>query len=121
MSSENRDLGNKLRLFRKHKLFLTQVELAEKLGISQELISMCEMGHKNPNQVIDKISNEYNIKKEAIIEFEPNTSFNFYGNIENNYIQSSIHNDNIKSLIEIKDSMTNISKLLDRLIKDMNS
>jgi hypothetical protein len=63
----------------------------------------------------------FKIKKELILEYEPNSSFNFYGTIENNFIQSSIHYENIKSLIDIKDSISNITKTLDTLIKKMNS
>jgi DNA-binding XRE family transcriptional regulator len=116
--NKNEELGQKLMFFRKKKLMMTQTELAEKINIAQENISKAERGKQNPQQVINKIVNIFNIPIEEIEDVELDKIFNYYGHIDNNYgTQNNYYKNDEISLKDIKKSLVGIIKSVDYLLK----
>lgn len=118
----NEELGKKLMFFRKKKLMMTQTELSEKIKIAQEYISKAERGKQNPESIINKIVNVFNIPIEEFEEIELDKVFNYYGHIDNNYgTQNNYYKNDEISLNDIKKSLVEIVKNVDYLLKQDKS
>jgi len=65
--------GQRIREIRKRK-GVTQVELAEKLGVTQRGISYYENETQNPSmEIIERIANALGVAKKMLIEYDDNT------------------------------------------------
>jgi len=71
----NKEIGENIKIYR-NKRDLTQQALAEKVGVSWEMISRYERGVSSPMQKIDNISKALSVKPKNLLE--P------YGSIKNN-------------------------------------
>jgi len=71
---EYRDIGENIRKYR-NRLNLTQDELADKIGITWEMISRYERGQSSPMNKLDKLSNALGIKLTDLISED---QINFY-------------------------------------------
>lgn len=115
------ELGKKLRVFRKNRLLLTQEELALKLRVKQENISKSENGLINPDNIIEKISNSFNIDKSEIEDIDIQKAFNVYGNIDNSNLINSVNTINYnysdtKTLENVKKTLEDIVNSLDKIL-----
>lgn len=64
-----KDFGQKLKSLRKQKN-LSQVKLADRLGVHPTYISSLERGLRNPSlKVIDRIASALEINREILIKF----------------------------------------------------
>ncbi|PIX91964.1 XRE family transcriptional regulator [Candidatus Kuenenbacteria bacterium CG_4_10_14_3_um_filter_39_14] len=64
-----KDFGKKLKSLRKQKK-LSQVKLADRLGVHPTYISSLERGLRNPSlKVIDRIASALEINREILIKF----------------------------------------------------
>lgn len=116
-TNENRELGTKLRVFRKRKLLLTQEQLAKELAIAQENISKAENG-TNPAGLLEKISNHFKIAKTEVEDIDTEQLINVYGNIETNYGTQNNYYNGENSLEEIRDSMKLLVKAMEKIIDE---
>lgn len=64
---EYRDIGENIRKYR-NRLDLTQDELADKVGVTWEMISRYERGQSSPMNKLDKLANALNIKITDLID-----------------------------------------------------
>lgn len=71
---EYRDIGENIRKYR-NRLNLTQDELADKVGVTWEMISRYERGQSSPMNKLDKISDSLGISLSDLISEENTTSF----------------------------------------------
>lgn len=54
---------------------LTQVELAEKLGLSKGMISMCENGERRPSyETLEAIADFFNVDMNFLLGYDQSTS-----------------------------------------------
>ena len=58
---EYRDIGESIRKYRR-RLNLTQDQLADRVGVTWEMISRYERGESSPMNKLDKLSNALNIR-----------------------------------------------------------
>ncbi len=63
----NKEIGENIKIYR-NKRELTQQALAEKVGVSWEMISRYERGVSSPMQKIDNLSNALSIKPKNLLE-----------------------------------------------------
>lgn len=63
----NREIGENIKIYRNKRKF-TQQELAEKVGVTWEMISRYERGISSPLQKIDNISEALSVKTRDLLE-----------------------------------------------------
>jgi transcriptional regulator with XRE-family HTH domain len=71
---EYRDIGENIRKYR-NRLDLTQEELADKIGVTWEMVSRYERGENSPLNKLDKISNALGIPLTELIDDNVNNGY----------------------------------------------
>ena len=63
----NKEIGENIKIYRNKRRF-TQQELADKVGVTWEMISRYERGVSSPLQKIDSLSNALSVKTKDLLE-----------------------------------------------------
>jgi len=71
---EYRDIGENIRKYR-NRLNLTQDELADKIGVTWEMISRYERGRSSPMNKIDKLSNSLGVSLSDLVSENQTSSY----------------------------------------------